>query len=98
MSNLPFETTIIEGGATGADTIAKSIAEFYGFKVNEYRANWNKYGRAAGPIRNQEMLDKEEPGIVVAFMKYSNAESSRGTKDMIKRAKDGKFHVKVIYG
>jgi len=45
------------------------------------RAKWSKHGRAAGPIRNQEMIDECKPDLVVAFP------GGRGTADMVRRAK-----------
>lgn len=74
---------IIAGGAKGADTLAidYAVTNFCPFK--EFPADWDKHGRAAGPIRNQQMLDEGKPCLVVAFP----TEKSRGTWDMIRRAK-----------
>ena len=72
--------TIIEGGAAGADLFAKQWAEKNKVKYIEHPADWNKHGKAAGPIRNQEMLDKYHPDIVVAF------KGGKGTQDMINKA------------
>ena len=58
---------VIHGGAKGADTVAGEVAERMNIEVREYLADWAKYGKAAGPIRNQKMLDKESPDIVIAF-------------------------------
>ena len=77
-------TTIISGGAQGADTMAAQLAFEYGFRFIEFPANWRKYGKAAGPIRNQQMLD-EHPDLVLAF--HSDITKSKGTADMIARAK-----------
>jgi hypothetical protein len=48
--------------------------------IDVYVAQWKKHGRAAGPIRNQRMLDEGKPDLVVAFP------GGRGTADMIRRA------------
>lgn len=77
--------TIIEGGAPGADKHARTVCEKEGIPFNEYPADWKKYGRAAGPKRNQQMLDCECPDLVIAF--HEDIESSKGTKDMINRAR-----------
>lgn len=95
-------TVVIEGGARGADLLAKKIAKILFGKnnigkdnVEEYPANWNQFGKAAGPIRNQQMLDEGLPTVVLAF--HSNIAESRGTKDMIKRAlKADRLPVKLI--
>jgi SLOG family YspA-like protein len=55
------------GGARGADALAKQWAMTKADrKCFEIKANWRKYGPAAGPIRNQQMLDWG-PDLVVAF-------------------------------
>ena len=57
--------TIIEGGATGADAIARAWwKHHHKGELFTVRANWNKHGKAAGPIRNQMMLD--DPPSVLA--------------------------------
>jgi hypothetical protein len=48
-------TEIISGGATGIDEDAEIYAEDIGIPVKRFPADWKKYGRAAGPIRNAEM-------------------------------------------
>ncbi len=78
---------IIHGGAMGADTYAALWAKMNRFVALAYPADWKKHGKAAGPIRDQEMLD-QRPDIVVAFP------GGRGTADMVSRAK--KAGVKVI--
>lgn len=78
---------VIHGGASGADTLADKWAKGHHFEVREYKADWNKHGRSAGPIRNAEML-KENPDVVFAFS------GGLGTLDMIKKSK--KAGVKVI--
>lgn len=74
-------TTVVQGGARGADMLGKRWAFENKFPCLEFAADWKKHGNAAGPIRNQEMLDESEAEIVVAFP------GGRGTFDMIKRAK-----------
>lgn len=74
--------TIIHGGARGADRMAGSWAEYHGLEVEVYPADWNRYGKSAGYIRNAQMLEEGEPDLVVAF------EGGRGTAMMIKLAKD----------
>lgn len=76
-------TCIVEGGAPGADTLARLYGQACGIEVKEYAADWDTHGRAAGPIRNKQMLD-ENPDVelVVAFP------GGRGTANMIKQAKE----------
>jgi len=75
---------IIHGGAKGADYYAGVIGKLLGIKVYEFQADWDKYGKAAGVIRNQQMLDEGKPDVVYAF--HNNINESKGTKDMVKRA------------
>ncbi len=82
---LSKDTIIIEGEANGADKIAREEAEKIGMKVERYPAEWEKYGRAAGPIRNTEMRVKGKPDKVVAF--HNDIFKSKGTKNMIEQAK-----------
>ena len=49
--------TLVHGAARGADTLARLWAGANAIAVEAHPANWNKHGRAAGPIRNQEMAD-----------------------------------------
>lgn len=79
--------TIITGGARGADEGAANWGHGEHLKVSVYEANWKKHGNAAGPIRNQRMLDHGKPDIVVAFP------GGRGTADMVKRAEDAGVRV-----
>lgn len=76
---------VIHGGCTGADSISGLIAKEMGIFVQVFEADWKSHGRAAGPIRNQKMLDDGKPDLVLAF--HNNIDSSRGTSDMIKRAR-----------
>lgn len=73
-------TTVIHGGASGADAFAGAWARNRGIDVEVFRAEWAKDGKAAGPIRNQRMLARE-PEAVIAFP------GGRGTADMVRRAK-----------
>ena len=73
--------TVIHGCAPGADSEARYWAEMAGAREAPFRADWRTYGRAAGPLRNQRMLDDGRPGLVIAFP------GGRGTADMVRRAR-----------
>ena len=88
------DIVIIAGGARGADALAVKAAIACGLPFREYPAQWEKYGKKAGPIRNQTMLDMEKPGLVVAF--HEDIENSKGTKDMVSRASKSGVPVEVI--
>src|SRR5262245_41427687 len=70
---------VIQGGATGADELARTWADLNNVEVATHLPDWNAHGRAAGPIRNQEMIDVSEPNLAVAFP------GGRGTADMVAR-------------
>jgi hypothetical protein len=74
-------TLLIEGGARGADFMARKFAEWQGIPVKTFEADWSGLGRSAGPIRNKRMLDEGKPDLVVAF------EGGKGTANMVKQAK-----------
>ena len=90
------EVVLIEGEARGADLMARGIAKFFGWRVLPFPANWDKYHRAAGPIRNQQMLIEGRPDLVLAF--HSDLEHSKGTKDMVDRARRAGVPVEVLPG
>jgi len=69
----------LTGATMGADKIADREARGLGYEVHSFPADWKRYGKAAGPIRNRLMLD-EDPDLVLAFG------GGRGTLDTITEA------------
>ena len=49
------EIIIISGTARGADKLGERYAREKGYKIERYPANWDKYGKRAGYIRNEQM-------------------------------------------
>ena len=86
----PEISCIISGMARGADTFAAEWAKRFGFQLLAFPADWEKHGKAAGAIRNQQMLDEGMPDIVIAFP------GGKGTSDMIRRAIKKGIRVAVI--
>lgn len=76
---------VIEGEAKGADTLGRIAATQLMIQVLRFPAKWGTYGRAAGPIRNQQMLDEGKPTIVLEL--HNAVGKSKGTADMVLRAK-----------
>lgn len=95
LEGFPKGTVVIEGEASGADTWGRRAAESLGFEVLPFPANWDKYSKAAGPIRNRQMLDEGKPDLVLAF--HDDIESSKGTKDCIKAAEQRGIPYIVLY-
>lgn len=84
--------TVIHGGCSGADNVADYVAGELGLDIEVYPADWKRHGKAAGPIRNQQMLDDGKPDIVLAFP------GGRGTADMVRRAKAAGVRVVEVEG
>ena len=95
LRKLPEGSIVIHGSAKGADTIAGRAAWWLGFKVEQFPARWDLHGTAAGPIRNQQMIDTK-PTLVLAF--HSNLNDSKGTKDCVARARRHDIPVRIITG
>lgn len=87
------EIVVIHGACRGADQLADRVAKYMGFETEPYPADWDAHGRAAGPIRNQQMLDDGQPDLVLAF--HPDIKQSRGTKDMVNRARKAGIPVRI---
>lgn len=74
-------TTVIAGGARGADTLAVEWAQARGLATQVFMAEWGVFGRKAGPLRNARMLAEGRPDLVVSFS------GGHGTANMVKQAK-----------
>jgi hypothetical protein len=81
-------TRIVHGAASGADSLGEIWGMMRGVFAAGYKAQWDAYGKGAGFIRNQEMLDVEKPDLVVA------CPGGNGTADMVRRAT--KAGVKIV--
>lgn len=71
---------VIQGGATGADSQARNYCAEWHIECLTYEADWNKFGRVAGPIRNKQMCSEHQDAIVIAFP------GGKGTENCIKEA------------
>ena len=72
---------VIHGGAAGADFLAGAWADERGITTATFPADWSTHGLAAGPLRNQQMIDEGKPDGVIAFP------GGAGTADMVERAR-----------
>lgn len=81
---------LIHGAARGADSLAGEWAEARGVPVLAFPADWNAHGRAAGYIRNAQMIGEGKPTLVVAFP------GGRGTRNMIQQSRDCRVPVLEI--
>jgi hypothetical protein len=85
------DTVIVHGGARGADRLAHDVAFAMGYSIALFSADWNKHGKAAGPLRNQAMVDAGAD-VCLAFP----LPGSKGTWDCVKRALRADIPVDVI--
>lgn len=85
--------TVVHGCCRGADILAAEEAFALGMDVEGHPAKWGLFGRAAGPKRNQEMLDT---GIDLVIAFHSNLKASKGTADMVRRAHNAGVKVMLV--
>lgn len=82
LGQIKEDIEIISGGATGADALGERYAKEKGYTIKRFPADWNRYGRKAGPLRNKQMADYAD--AVIIFWDGS----SRGTKNMLEIARE----------
>lgn len=85
-----LEVTLVHGDAPGVDTQAKELFQKWGLPHEPHPANWKTHGRAAGPIRNQEMVDLGAD-LCLAFP----AVDSRGTRNCARVAQEAGIPTEV---
>lgn len=85
-------TEVVSGGAPGVDEAGARWARGKHLPVKRFPANWDKHGKAAGPIRNEQMAEYADAAICV----FLNGES-RGTADMLARIRAKGKRVYVFY-
>lgn len=77
-------TVIVHGDQRGADKMCGYVGMKLGYEVDPNPAEWTRYGKAAGPMRNQSMLDKH-PDIGLGLAFHDDYANSKGTRDMVER-------------
>ena len=87
---LQTDIEIVSGKARGADKLGEDYAKEKGYKIKEFPADWEKYKKGAGYIRNKKMAEYSEG--LIAFWDGK----SKGTKSMIDLAKQHGLKVRVI--
>lgn len=73
---------LINGGCRGADVMATQWARYRSIPVSVYHADWKRFGKSAGTIRNAQMLKYGKPDMVLAVA------GGPGTADMVARARE----------
>ncbi len=82
---------ILSGHCSGTDTLAEKYAKENGFSLEVYPAQWKLYGRSAGPIRNEQMVNNCD--FVIAFWDGK----SKGTKSLIQCAREKQKPLRIKY-
>ena len=79
---------LIEGEARGTDRISREVVKEgqLSCSVLPFHADWDTYHKAAGPIRNRQMIKEGKPDLILAF--HNHIEESKGTADMLCIAED----------
>lgn len=86
-----YELIFLSGGCRGADLIGERYAKENGYKIERYLPDWDKYGKSAGPERNEIMAKMCD--CVICFWDGK----SIGTKSMIKFAHQRKKQIRIKY-
>lgn len=86
------ELVIISGTARGADQLGERYAMGNKIKLERFPADWNRFGKAAGSIRNRQMATEGKADAVVIFWDGK----STGTKNMLDIAKELDLQYRVI--
>nr|QBK89510.1 MAG: DNA recombination-mediator protein A [Pithovirus LCPAC001] len=85
-----YPKLIISGGAKGVDTLAQKYAQDNNIEMKIHHAEWNKYGKSAGPIRNQLIVND------ITHLLALPVKNSVGTYSTINKAKKSNKNVTII--
>ncbi len=81
---------IVSGRARGADRLGEEYAKSRGLRLKEFPANWDKFGKKAGYLRNREMAEYGTHAVI-----FWDGDS-RGTRHMIELAREKELEVRVV--
>ena len=85
-----IKVRIVSGCAKGADTLGELFARTFGYPIKKFPADWDKHGKAAGPIRNKQMAEYANTCIVFCRNK------SRGSLNMVHQAMEEGISVNLM--
>ena len=87
---LPDILQIVSGGASGADTLAEKWAKEHNIPMVVFKPDWDKFGKAAGPMRNSDIVNMATH--LIAFP----SEDSKGTWDSIAKAQKKGIPTEIV--
>ena len=90
LKNINEPVEIVSGTAKGADTLGEKYAIEKGYAIKRFPANWDKFGKKAGYMRNSEMAEYGTHCVC-----FWDGKSS-GTKSMIELAEKKEIKVRVV--
>ena len=93
-AEIPGKIELISGHAPGADTLGERYAREHKIKLRVFQARWDLYGKAAGVLRNQQMMEYALRRSAIAVFFWDG--SSRGTRDAIRRALKAGIDTRII--
>lgn len=88
---IPRFNEVVSGGATGADKLGEQIAAHFGVKLTVFKPDWDKHGKAAGFIRNEDIISNSD------FVLCAWDGQSKGTANSLSIAKRLKKPTFIIY-
>lgn len=88
-SRNPWEIEIVSGVARGADSLGERYAKEFGLAVKQFPADWDRFGKKAGPFRNAQMAYYAD--ALIAF-----DTGGRGTAHMIDLARRSELKIRVV--
>ena len=86
-----YTLIFVSGGCRGADALGERYAAENGLKTEKYPADWEKYGRAAGPMRNKKIAEISD--YIICFWDGQ----SKGTKSLLRFAEKSQKPVKIKF-
>lgn len=85
------EIIIVSGGSNGSDKLGERYAEEKGYKLKQFKANWDKYGNRAGYLRNKNMTEFSNACII-----FHDKEIDKGTKMLIRISREQKLLIREV--
>ncbi|MDD3035230.1 MAG: SLOG family protein [Bacteroidales bacterium] len=90
-----YNLTFIHGDAMGADKLAIKYCRSTGYEIKAFPADWQVFGKCAGVLRNQEMLDYAIKNFDKAVLIAFPSKQGRGTQHMIKICKEAGVPIRI---
>jgi hypothetical protein len=87
------EIVIVHGAATGVDESFEMACRGLGVQTEPHPADWERFGKRAGPRRNQDMI---EAGASLCIAFHRSLSTSIGTKDCVRQAPEAEIPTYLV--